>query len=168
MITFFQTIINTLTKNNDKEEKDFSLKDIFEYLRAYENTCKFNQDSYGAVVVDLNVFIHNIVCPYCGEPCIKWGFYSRFIKSIEGKIEIKIQRLRCKGCGRTHAIHPTWIVPYSQVPLPYQILIIFDYENVNNLMVNVNTIDEKNISYIKRQYDSYWRQRLISEKNQSR
>ena len=61
-------------------------------------------------------------CPHChSNNLIRWGFYERSViffsdkrnNILESNI-VKIQRIRCKGCGKTHAILPFGIVPYKQ------------------------------------------------------
>ena len=38
--------------------------------------------------------------------------------------EIKIQRVYCKHCGRTHAILPVFIIPFERQTLPYVLELI--------------------------------------------
>lgn len=57
-------------------------------------------------------------CPFCNsDKLIKWGSYERNINYIDNDIVIykviKIQRVRCKECGHTHAIIPSCIIPYK-------------------------------------------------------
>lgn len=56
-------------------------------------------------------------CPNCNSTnIIKWGSYKRNInylnKSIIEYNIINIQRVKCKICGKTHALLPYFIVPY--------------------------------------------------------
>lgn len=60
-------------------------------------------------------------CPNChSHDLIRWGFYERnviFFSNDELTIEsniLKIQRVKCKGCGKTHALLPFGIIPYKQ------------------------------------------------------
>ncbi|WP_423236818.1 DUF6431 domain-containing protein [Clostridium butyricum] len=55
---------------------------------------------------------------------IKHAYYNRHIKTPNGIIMLKILRVKCKCCNRTHAIFPECIVPYSQVLLNDHISII--------------------------------------------
>lgn len=60
-----------------------------------------------------------IECPHCGNTeFIKWGFYNRNIYYIENNFIrfdiIEIQRVKCKKCGHTHALLPSFIIPYKQ------------------------------------------------------
>lgn len=63
-----------------------------------------------------------IKCPTCNSTeNIKWGYYERnVIYEVKGTLHaevIKVQRLKCKGCNKTHALMPDGIVPYKQFNL---------------------------------------------------
>lgn len=83
---------------NNQNVKNFSKKNI----KKYEETENFIING----------------CPKCGnKEIIKWGAYERnviYYKNGE-KIEktIKIKRIRCKKCGKTHAIIPSFLAPYK-------------------------------------------------------
>lgn len=57
-------------------------------------------------------------CPICNSSeLIKWGSYKRNINFIDDNILtyriITIKRIKCKKCGHTHALIPSFIVPYK-------------------------------------------------------
>lgn len=62
-----------------------------------------------------------LTCPHCNSSnVIRWGTYERNViffsieqKQLKSKI-LKVQRIRCKSCGKTHALLPFGIVPYKQ------------------------------------------------------
>jgi transposase-like protein len=58
-------------------------------------------------------------CPHCGaKKClIRWGFYRRWCYSGQYEYYLVIQRVRCKGCGRTHALLPDFLHPYRRYAL---------------------------------------------------
>lgn len=63
--------------------------------------------------------ITSIKCPNCESS--EYEYYGSYIRNIlylekEKLIEktIKIKRIRCQGCGKTHAIIPDFIIPYKQ------------------------------------------------------
>ncbi len=75
-------------------------------------------------------------CPCChSKEYILWGHYERgvtYLKNNQIYSEIvKIQRIRCQSCGRTHAILPFGIVPYKQLTDEILLLILLDEENAN-------------------------------------
>lgn len=62
----------------------------------------------------------SLECPCChSKEYIRWGFYERGVVYIKEDKEysetINIQRIRCRSCGRTHALLPFGIIPYKQL-----------------------------------------------------
>ncbi|MCM1197229.1 MAG: DUF6431 domain-containing protein [Roseburia sp.] len=58
-------------------------------------------------------------CPYCkSSNLIRWGKYIRNCYYIDDNNVIfdilKIQRVKCKDCNHTHALLPSFIIPYKQ------------------------------------------------------
>lgn len=43
---------------------------------------------------------------------IRWGTYERSALTGEADCRIRIQRVRCKACGRTHSLLPDFLHPY--------------------------------------------------------
>lgn len=83
---------------NDQKSKNF----FNEILNKYENTLN-------------NPYME---CSICGSnKLIKWGSYTRNICYIDNNIlkrkVINIKRVKCKGCGHTHALIPSFIIPYK-------------------------------------------------------
>lgn len=95
-------IILDSKKINSEIEK--SGKNFMETLNIYENTSNFGYN----------------VCPNCkSSKLIRWGKYERNVigygKNNELQSEvITIQRVKCKSCGKTHALLPLGIIPYKQ------------------------------------------------------
>jgi len=72
--------------------------------------------AYAAFIAMLNMFA--LECNNChrrGE-CIRHGYYERgYLLTVEDVLagtRIRILRVRCKHCGKTHAILPEEIIPY--------------------------------------------------------
>ncbi len=54
-------------------------------------------------------------CHVCGaERLTRHGYYRRYA----GSILIRIQRLLCVTCGRTHAVLPSFLAPYRPYEMP--------------------------------------------------
>lgn len=78
-------------------------------------------------------------CPNChSNDIIKWGFYERgvlfFSNTEQYTVEydyIKVQRVRCKSCGKTHALLPIGIIPYKQLSSEVVIGIITKIASTN-------------------------------------
>lgn len=123
-----------------------------------------NQISYNNFLQDIEM--HQLSCS-CGlSGClIKHGYYNRSIKTSCGIIPLSILRVKCKHCGKTHAIFPVLIVPYSRVLLNTQLSIISAYISKSSfepIMIDNEYIDESNIKYIIRQFIRYWKERIAS------
>lgn len=79
----------------------------------------------------------NLECPHChSHDIILWGSYERgalipsngINKKTESHI-IRIQRVKCKSCGKTHALLPLGIIPYKQVTTELMIQILLNIIN---------------------------------------
>jgi|SRR5690554_4667820 len=53
-------------------------------------------------------------CPDCHDRLIKNGFYRRYVITSDGTYIIYIRRYRCKHCGKTISILPSFILPRFQ------------------------------------------------------
>jgi hypothetical protein len=68
---------------------------------------------------------HEVVLPdHCPHPTcqaqgclIRWGSYERWACTEERDYRLRIQRLRCKACGRTHSLLPDFLHPYRHYVL---------------------------------------------------
>lgn len=48
---------------------------------------------------------------------IRWGTYTRWACTREADYPIRVQRIRCKDCGRTHSLLPDFLHPYRHYVL---------------------------------------------------
>ena len=56
-----------------------------------------------------------IECPCCGSNKLTlYGSYERNVIIYNECSKIKIKRVKCKNCGKTHALIPYFLVPYFQ------------------------------------------------------
>ena len=72
-------------------------------------------------------------CPSCHSTCslIKHGFYKRNTK-INNKIKnLYVLRLKCKHCGKTHAVLPSFVVPYLLTSVDDAVMIINDLFDIS-------------------------------------
>ncbi len=124
-----------------------------------------NQNSYNNLINTIDFKSVTCSCGHTGT-LTRHSYYTRNVKVYGGfKVRISILRVKCSSCGKTHAILPSCIVPYSQILLNDHIRIIINYEEnlpANDVMNDNPLIDESNVSYIIRNYKKYWKQRLIS------
>ncbi len=84
-------------------------------------------------------------CPNCKSHEFNYyGSYKRFLIVLIGEEEtelcVKIKRIRCKGCGKTHAVIPDFIIPYKVYG--FNIVNKVMYLKINNIKTN-KEIEEK-------------------------
>lgn len=131
------------------------------------NSIKINtltQISYDIFLQSIQ--IHQLPCT-CGLSgfLTKHGYYTRSVKNPDGIIKLSVLRVKCSHCGKTHAIFPMMIVPYSQVLLKEHLSIINAYlshTSFDPIMLANEFIDESNICYIIRQYLRHWKERIAA------
>ena len=127
----------------------------------------FSQDFYDSVINALP--FHRLRCTKCGHSgCLTiHGYYKRSVSSSGGKYVLKICRVFCSECGRTHAILLSSFVPYQQVSADVQRRIANALEsgkNPNSVCTPEGSIDENNVKAVIRRYQKHWKERLLSEK----
>ena len=100
MITLKTKIINMFGEKKSKNLKIEELKSqLSSLIEEYEATDNFEY----------------IECPNChSDKLIRYGTYERNL-GIQGEYQkIKIKRVKCKECGKTHALIPSFILPFYQ------------------------------------------------------
>lgn len=111
-----------------------------------------------------------IRCPYCNQVGFTvHGYYSRRLKrnylaNHETDNFLVIMRVVCSECGKTHAILPNFIVPYSQLSLSDTIAIIVTESSneESDLLDDRFWIHLEDIRNTKRKFKQFWKQRLLS------
>ena len=73
-----------------------------------------DQESYRLAELreDWTSLLEGARCPACGST--RLGHHSSYQKYLYQQ-QIPILRLRCRGCGRTHAVIPSWSLPDTSV-----------------------------------------------------
>jgi len=116
-------------------------------IRLFTALCK----SIFEIIVDADIFQektngfrhYDKACPNCGatgklSPC---GKYSRWLMSYtNGHITSKlIQPLRfaCTSCGKTHALLPDILIPYSSYGLRFKLNLLIAYFERKNTVVQI-------------------------------
>lgn len=124
-----------------------------------------NQTSYDLLINSVNINQLKCSCGHCGT-LIRHACYNRRIKLPGGILVIlNIVRVKCSHCGKTHALIPSSIVPYSQILLNDHICICTNYINnisQQKIMTDNPLIDESNISYIIHNFNKHWVHRLAA------
>lgn len=144
---------------------DFSLPGRIMITVSVTDCKTISQKIYDDVLSSLQ--FHQLSCSCGHSACLfRHAYYYRSVKTPVGKIRLRICRLKCSVCGKTHAVILSSLIPYSQISLFDQLSIIrialTDRDFASVMDVNPE-IDENNIRYIVKQYFKHWKQRILSE-----
>lgn len=124
----------------------------------------FSQDLYKKRIDCLQ--LHMVECTCGKKGClIFYGHYHRTVKYLSTEIYLRIQRVFCKECGKTNGLIPSFLVPYSQIPLNDQQEILQAMESGSSpvpVLERNDLIDENNAKYIFAQFRKHWKQRILS------
>ena len=124
-----------------------------------------SQKIYDDVINSLQ--FHQLTCTCGRSGCLTiHGYYRRTVKSGDSGLRLRVCRVICSECGRTHALLLASIVPYSQISLPDQVDIISHSESdgdFSSLMDATPSIDESSVRSVVRRFRQHWKQRLLSE-----
>ena len=123
-------------------------------LKVEKENRELNQDYYDLII--RNIEIHSLECTCGRHDMVVHSYYSRNIKTESGVIKLDILRVKCKECGKTHAVLLSLIVPYQSVELGIQIQILKD-EDVDALMVNNEAIDELEVYRIRNRFKTKYK-----------
>lgn len=130
----------------------------------FQDCNDFSQEEYDRMMDGLQLF--QVECTCGKKGClIRYGRYKRCVKFNSVLIILFVKRVLCKACLVSHALFPSILVPYSQVPLNDQQQILACAENGKGpepVMENNILIDENNVKYIIRRFRKHWKQRLLS------
>lgn len=128
-------------------------------INSYDENYEITQDIYDASIEEIDFDLLKCSCDH--DHCLsKHAYYARKVKSFDGVLFLRILRVKCNHCHRTHAILLSCIVPYSQILLR-QILEIVMKPSMAlcDVMIQYD-IDEAHIRYIKKQFRLYWKERI--------
>jgi hypothetical protein len=129
-----------------------------------EDCNSFSQKKYDDYVLGLQIHMMECKCGHCGS-FILYGHYPRHLKILGLFLSLIIQRVRCSFCGRTHALIPSLVVPYSQIPREDQQEILELTEagkSVNRVLDQNCQIDESHVRHIIRRFKHHWKERILS------
>ena len=91
---------------------------------------------------------HRLTCTCGHSGCLSvHGCYIRSLKVPAGKLFFRICRVICSCCHHTHALLPSFMVPYSQIPMNEQAEVISAHEakeGWESLLNRNPSIDESN------------------------
>lgn len=124
----------------------------------------FSQKIYDGIISRLS--LHELACS-CAEqgerPEFIWyGTYIRHVKFNGQMLELRVKRVKCTHCGKTHAILPSILVPFSQITLNDQQNIIYTSlkGSTRSVLVDNPLIDESNVKYVLKNFHIHWKEKL--------
>ncbi len=129
-----------------------------------QNCNLISQSFYDSVINRIQ--FHQLTCTCGHSACMTiHGYYHRSIKLPDQTSRLRICRVRCSECGKTHALLLSSIVPYSQIRTcdQQQICIAFEQHLSAAPVCDSNPeIDENNVKSVLRNYRCHWREMLRS------
>lgn len=128
---------------------------------------KLTENNYKIFLSSINT--SSLRCSCGKKGClINHGFYTRDVITIDNSFSIKVLRVKCSSCGKTHAIVPHLIVPYSKLSLDLILLLIRTKQSNRHkalstiIPITYLPLDESHIRYILKSFNLYWKEMLIS------
>ncbi len=131
---------NTMILTNFKSNFNINIF-LDNYSHSYLNN--YLQKEYDESTALMN--INSLECPYCHEYGFSYhAYYIRHIYIFGKKYTIRITRVICRHCHKTHAILIEDIIPYSQIR----------FEDILYMLKNktADFIDMSHLSYILKKY----------------
>lgn len=130
-----------------------------------KNFNTLSQKNYDALVDDLQ--FQQITCTCGHRGCMRrYGTYKRTVWFLGVCILLRVQRVQCTHCGKTHAILLDIFVPYSRIPLDDQRQIIVagtTGKSCTTVQDSNPFIDDGMVVHIRIQFRKHWKQKLLSE-----
>ena len=130
-----------------------------------KNFNTISQENYDAIVDGLQLHQITCTCGHCGD-MRRYGGYERTVWFLGEEIDLRIQRVQCTHCGKTHAILLDILVPYSRIPLADQRQIIILCEtgaSCEPVQQSNFHIEDRMVYAIWNKYRRYWKQKLLAE-----
>lgn len=124
---------------------------------------RLTQILYDKIIDALDLY--QLECPCCGHSgCTVHAYYERIVKSPTGSFKLLVLRVKCPACGKTHAILPDSIVPYSSVSMEdtVEIILADTPEMVNSIFWDNPSLNLSDIRRIQRNFKIFWKERLES------
>jgi hypothetical protein len=122
-----------------------------------------SQEHYDKLIDSLDLKL--LTCPHCHHTgTVVHAYYDRWVKNGEVEFELIVLRVKCQFCGKTHAILPDSLIPYSSIPEEVTIEIIKagNKEKLEEILTDNLCLDLTDIYRIRKNYQLHWKERLKS------
>ena len=130
---------------------------------SYVNIDTHLQAAYSSIICSIDLTI--LKCPSCHHIGTNvHGYYTHQFFTEDGKISILIKRVKCRHCGKTHALLLSCFVPYYRLPMDSILLIIREKKlrTIQQLHTLIPYVSVEYILYILRLFRRYWKDRIYS------
>lgn len=130
---------------------------------SYVNIDTHLQAAYSSIICSIDLTI--LKCPSCHHiGTAVHGYYTHQFFTEDGKISILIKRVKCRHCGKTHALLLSCFVPYYRLPMDSILLIIKEKKlrTIQQLHTLIPYVSVEYILYILRLFRRYWKDRIDS------
>lgn len=126
---------------------------------------QFSQDYYDSVINSLQLHRLKCSCGHCACLSIH-AYYCRSVFLPDSILSLRVCRVRCSECGRTHALLLSSIVPYCRISLSRQVVVVQAFEDCSSpgSLCDDDMFDENNVKSVILRYRRFWRERLRSER----
>jgi len=121
------------------------------------------QEIYDQMIEEIDLLL--LTCPHCGHTgTTVHAYYDRGVKNNGEYFRLVILRVECSFCGKTHAILPDTLVPYSTITMQDTVDIILSEtpERVDEILSRNILLNLSDIYHIRDRYRKYWKERLTS------
>ena len=121
-----------------------------------------SQSIYDQMINLLDLLL--LTCPCCKHiGTVSHAYYDRDVKEHE-EFRLVVLRVKCKFCGKTHAILPDTLVPYSSITLRDTVTIVLSdcIESIKELLMDNINLDLEDVRRVRRNFRLYWKERLLS------
>ena len=130
-----------------------------------KNFNTLSQEKYDEVVERLQLHQITCTCGHCGS-MRKYGHYERTVWFCGYEVLLRIQRVQCTNCGKTHAVLLDILVPYSRIPLEdcrQSIIAGTTGKSCAPVQETNPYIEDGMVLHIRIQFRKHWQQKLLSE-----
>lgn len=138
-------------------------------IQVFANKFKiFSQKDYNDIIYEID--INTLTCPNCNHTgnFVHHGSYKRYIQvNIEDIIKIIVFRVKCKFCGKTHALMPVAVIPFSKFSIADIISALKRFQNNAKVSQIIDMFPIFNLSTLRailHRFKTYWEQKLVSIK----
>lgn len=134
---------------------------ILKKINTFDKNNEITQEVYDAYIDQLD--LDQLKCSCQHDHCLsKHAYYHRKIKSCSGTFSLRVLRVKCSHCNRTHAILLSSIIPYSQILFKQLLLILKNPMHALDPLMISHDIDEAHLRAIKKKFSLHWKKRLLN------